>query len=381
MNGKVTVILAAYRGEKYLGEQLRSLFQQTYPPDIILIGDDSPDNLSYQAVQEVITDCPDSCKVVYHKNPTRLGFLGNFINLASQVGSDYLMFCDQDDSWLPEKIEKMTALLDSRPDCDMGFCDSFLCDRDLTSSGRTLFGLIRTRNFRDKSIHNINVQQAFPVFLTNYNFVAGHNIILRRSAIPVFLAMPLHFRYHDLWCGWVFSFLERICCLDEALTLHRLHGENVSDYPLLAAAQGDNSQTSGEKGLFSRQFAKIQRFLQSNQKELSEEYIRVKNLKAAFDESQNCLDRPAVSLRHDQLSPRVFLAESLRHAPRGNQFFLQRHVDFLKWRLRLNQGNTFVRLLHFRPSLLPLYFHHSRRKLVSMIKDFIQFRDNPKSVV
>ena len=105
---KISVIIAAYKGEKFIKEQLLSLCRQTRLPDTVLIGDDSGDDQgTFEAVQEFRREQipPFELKFFHNQNPS--GVNSNFRNLAEKAEDDIIFFCDQDDSWLPEKIEKI----------------------------------------------------------------------------------------------------------------------------------------------------------------------------------------------------------------------------------------------------------------------------------
>ena len=69
---KISVVLAAYRGEKYIADQLWSLFAQTHIPDEVLIGDDSPDDATGIAVRRILHRAPPYCHVDYYRNKTQL---------------------------------------------------------------------------------------------------------------------------------------------------------------------------------------------------------------------------------------------------------------------------------------------------------------------
>ncbi|NBK99359.1 MAG: glycosyltransferase [Erysipelotrichia bacterium] len=141
---KVSVILAAYHGEKYIAEQLKSLFQQTHPVDEILIGDDSLDDATVQAVQAVKEDFPGVLKII--RNPRSLGVISNFEELYKIADGDIVFFCDQDDVWLPNKVELLVRELELHPECDLVFCDSF-CRDIVTNVNRNILPEF-TRRFR-----------------------------------------------------------------------------------------------------------------------------------------------------------------------------------------------------------------------------------------
>ena len=128
---KITILLSTYNGEKYLREQLDSLFNQTCIKDIdILVRDDG----SSDGTQELLDEYKKQHKNFKwyqgeNKGPARSFW--ELINKAS--GSDYYAFCDQDDVWDKDKIEialKQLASLDlSKPSLYMS--DVHVVDSEL----------------------------------------------------------------------------------------------------------------------------------------------------------------------------------------------------------------------------------------------------------
>ncbi|MDD7752152.1 MAG: glycosyltransferase, partial [bacterium] len=85
---KISIVIAAYHGEKYIGEQLKSLFKQTRIPDEILIGDDSSDDKTFLAVEAVRSHYTGELK--YFRNTPRLGVVQNFVHLAKAATGDFI---------------------------------------------------------------------------------------------------------------------------------------------------------------------------------------------------------------------------------------------------------------------------------------------------
>lgn len=98
----IAILMATYNGEKYLAEQIESVFNQTNTSWTLYIQDDgSKDNTT-----EIIRRYADNDKVIFvDRGLTHQGACMNFMSLLNMVESRYYMFCDQDDVWLPQKIE------------------------------------------------------------------------------------------------------------------------------------------------------------------------------------------------------------------------------------------------------------------------------------
>lgn len=106
MTSKVSVILSTYNGEKYIEEQLESIRCQTVVPNEVIIKDDcSYDNTVNIVNNYIETKELGNWKVIV--NDKNLGWKKNFVSLLEFATGDYIFFCDQDDIWHEDKIEKM----------------------------------------------------------------------------------------------------------------------------------------------------------------------------------------------------------------------------------------------------------------------------------
>ena len=109
---KVNILLSAYNGEKYISEQLDSLLSQTYPNIEIHIRDDGSSDRTTEIVQKYLER--PNVKLYEGEN---LGFRGSFAwLLANCRDADYYAYCDQDDIWMPEKINRAVKALSKYED-------------------------------------------------------------------------------------------------------------------------------------------------------------------------------------------------------------------------------------------------------------------------
>jgi glycosyltransferase involved in cell wall biosynthesis len=102
---EVIVLMATFQGEKHLREQLDSILKQTRIPDRILARDDGSYDETRNILMEYASARPGLFEVMHGENK---GFVGNFLTLVEAVPADakYIFFCDQDDVWVPEKIQR-----------------------------------------------------------------------------------------------------------------------------------------------------------------------------------------------------------------------------------------------------------------------------------
>lgn len=101
MQRLITVLLATYNGEKYLRQQLDSIFNQTYQNVKVFARDDG----SKDSTVEILEEYSKKYNLVYVKGEN-IGAFENFLELIKIAPeSPVYAYCDQDDVWIPEKLE------------------------------------------------------------------------------------------------------------------------------------------------------------------------------------------------------------------------------------------------------------------------------------
>lgn len=225
---RISVVIAAYHGEKYIAEQLESLVAQERLPDEIWIGDDSDDDATEAAVKEILPKLSPQVEIHYQRNSPRRGILGNFLNLAEQASGDLIFFSDQDDFWLPSKIRRLAGLMEEFPSMQVVGCNSTVVDEQLKPTGKYLYGHLPSGTVVEIAKHPDFAKIVWPRFA-----IYGHNICMRRSFLPFFQQVPLVSGVgHDIWLTQVAAMMGVMKFVDEPLTMYRVHGDNSSELTL-----------------------------------------------------------------------------------------------------------------------------------------------------
>jgi len=116
---KVSVIINCYNGEKYLHEAIQSVYNQTFTDWEIVFWDDASSDSS----EEIAKSYDDRLK--YFKGEKALS-LGQARNRAlEKTLGEYVAFLDQDDIWLPDKLQKQTEILDKNQDVALVYTNYF----------------------------------------------------------------------------------------------------------------------------------------------------------------------------------------------------------------------------------------------------------------
>lgn len=105
-------MIPAYNAARYLERALRSVFEQSLPPDEIIVVDDG----STDGTPELLARFADRLRVLRQANAGPAAARNRGIEAAK---GELICFQDADDEWLPEKLAKQVALLEARPETDV----------------------------------------------------------------------------------------------------------------------------------------------------------------------------------------------------------------------------------------------------------------------
>ncbi|WP_122574139.1 glycosyltransferase family 2 protein [Pseudomonas syringae] len=112
-SGRIAILLCTYNGTRFLKEQLDSFERQSFTNWILYVSDDA----SVDGTREILSEYQKRLgqeRVIIVDGPC-MGFAENFMSLIRrpEVSGDYFAFSDQDDIWLPDKLQKSVAALRS----------------------------------------------------------------------------------------------------------------------------------------------------------------------------------------------------------------------------------------------------------------------------
>lgn len=212
--------MATYNGERFLGEQIESIQSQSYGNWRLLISDDCSTDGTLEVVRRYADG--DSRIVIVSEGVRHGGAKENFFATMDSSDAPYCMFCDQDDVWLPKKIEKSLAemrRLEAESSADaplLVFCDMKVVDEGLS---------VIYESF-EMSSHFDPRRLAFRQLLA-HNVAAGCCMMLNRELLNACRRSDgSGAEMHDWWVMLVASAFGRILFIDEPLSLYRQHGDN-----------------------------------------------------------------------------------------------------------------------------------------------------------
>ena len=216
----ISICMATYNGEKFLREQLDSIISQSYQDWQLLIRDDGSDDNTISIVEEYASRLPAKMRLIKDDN-NHLGASLNFGKLLEQTDTEYIMFSDQDDIWLPNKVElTLNAMKNAEkinPDKPILIhTDLKVIDSQLRTIANSLW----------------NYQKLFPETGDNLNKIMAHNVVtgctvmINDAAKAVSIPIPPEAIMYDWWLALNVCRNGKIVHLPIQPILYRQHTDN-----------------------------------------------------------------------------------------------------------------------------------------------------------
>ncbi len=234
---KVSIALCVFNGEDFLEEQLASIAAQTRLPDEVVVGDDGSTDRTMEILESWKNSVPFPVRIT--RNPVNLRHTKNFEETVKRGVHEIVFFCDQDDVWMPEKIERILRLFEGSPETLLVCHETQVVDSEGNETGLTERTL-RGRGNKTCSLRFLTpVNESAPI-------VSGCCMAVRRSflqeTLPFFCA-------HDVCIYAQARARSGIrTLLDPPLMKYRFHGKNVSLCGSLKAQ--DQRDTELEQSLY-----------------------------------------------------------------------------------------------------------------------------------
>lgn len=208
---KVAILMSTYNGEKYIKEQLESLLAQTYQKIEIYIRDDGSKDNTVNIVKQYQGKF-DNIVLIEGKN---IGFIDSFFELLKACKyADYYAYCDQDDVWMEEKIERAVNSL-KKTDSNkpvLYFSNSDYYDGHMnflaTAEKNKLY------NFRNSLVECVTQGMTMVVNNTTRKMIVDNK--------------PTTCLYHDWWTYMICSGMGEIVYDDKSLVKYRRHNKSVT---------------------------------------------------------------------------------------------------------------------------------------------------------
>ncbi|GEM_PF-129441 len=223
---KISVAMATYNGEKYIYKQLESLLKQTRKAEeIIIVDDNSTDNTACIVRDFIAKNTLHNWS--FYINDKNMGFIKNFKNIISKTSGDIIFLCDQDDIWLPKKIEKLEMLFKENPQA-LAINSSF----NLINENDKKYSIAKKNNWSNQNIIHYKIPEK-EFTQINFSTIIRDNIspgctmafkssMKEKIADQVNLEIP-----HDWEINLYAAVYDGLYFLNTPLINYRIHNSNT----------------------------------------------------------------------------------------------------------------------------------------------------------
>lgn len=208
----ISVALATFNGSKYLREQLESIYNQSLPPDEVVVSDDCSEDNTIDILQEY----KEARGLIYSVNDRNVGFTRNFEKAIAGCRGDYVLICDQDDIWLPDKIRILYNTIKLKeelyPDLAGLICSHTI---NIDENGNEI---VRTET-REKGWD----------YLLYGHYTQGCTVIMNSKLIELVTPIPEGIMY-DVYIGMTAAMCGFWFNIGKPLVMYRMHENNVMNF-------------------------------------------------------------------------------------------------------------------------------------------------------
>lgn len=217
----IDILMATYRGEEFLKEQMDSIMMQSNQDWHLYVSDDNSPDATWEILSEYVARFPD--KITIRKNEINSGSAAaNFYGMLPLATGDYAMFADQDDIWLPKKVETTLRAMKAMEDKYGKNCP-LVVHTDLTvvdSEGNLL---------EESMCAYQKLQGSGRTFAKQLvqNTVTGCTMMCNRALLDKLMVIPEGTIMHDWWIALVAACFGKIGFVRTPQILYRRHDHNV----------------------------------------------------------------------------------------------------------------------------------------------------------
>lgn len=220
----VAICMATYNGGKYIAEQIDSIMKQSYTDWILFVRDDGSNDNTLEVIKKIASENKDNMVLIEEKKLEGGSSKKNFATILGWVNEHYkfkyYMFSDQDDIWLPEKVETAIKTIKRIEKENSGpilvHSDLKVVDADLNLLG-TSFWHYRRLNPAKRDIKHLLVQNNITGCTMCWNSDLNRLLDLTEDAVAM----------HDWWIALTAACFGKIEYIKEPSILYRQHEGNV----------------------------------------------------------------------------------------------------------------------------------------------------------
>ena len=208
----ISVILPCYNHECFVGEAVTSILGQSFQDLELIVVDDHSRDDSVEVLRAIVRNDSRLKLIVHDQNRGAARSRNDGLRVAQ---GEIVGFCDADDLWKPDKLERQVHLLRQHLDCDVTYCDSEIIDESGLPTGE-LFS-------QQFPLPPLPSGELFELFCTR-NFINMTTVLARREALGTRLLFDESIKWVEDWWQWIrLSRHHRFVYEPAALASYRVH--------------------------------------------------------------------------------------------------------------------------------------------------------------
>ena len=217
---KICIALATYNGEKYLSKMLDSLVNQTRKADLIVAIDDGSKDSTVEILQEYQKLLPLQITALQQNGGHRAAFSKALEIAKTQLNeNDLVALADQDDIWIPNKLEVLEKTIETPEEKGIKpvlvFGDAQIIDAK---------GNVIDKSWR--KLAHICTMLPTKAHIAGTNNVTGCLSLFRASLLSKITPIPTAVNVHDAWISLIAQKQGSVRPIDEPVVQYRLHDNN-----------------------------------------------------------------------------------------------------------------------------------------------------------
>jgi hypothetical protein len=291
---RIEVLLATYNGERFLREQIDSILAQTHPAVEILARDDGSTDATAAILEEYAARYPERMRLI--SGPPTGAAKMNFVRLLEASTAKYVAFSDQDDVWIPEKLElEMQAMheLEATHGAErplLVFSDLRVVDERLKTVETSFWAYQHVETEKIRRLERLVMQ----------NVLTGCTALLNTPLVHLARRMPAEAYMHDWWVALIACAMGSSATVNQPLVLYRQHASNVlgAQPPLPGRGIPKWRQHAKRRQRWEISIRQAERLLQVYGAELPENATATLQALLRSDSSPSRLGRVLNLLRH-----------------------------------------------------------------------------------
>ncbi len=232
----ISVAMCTYNGARFLREQLASIAAQSLQPDELVVCDDGSSDETTEIIRTFAQSAKFPVRLVV--NPQNLGPAKNFEKALTLCQGDLVAFSDQDDFWYPEKLSRLSRIMEADETLGGVFSDGHLMDENSERSHSRLWDRVGYR----PPDHPLHLEEFLAQRLLKGFVVTGATMMVRKRERDLLIHAPEGWM-HDAWIAWMLVLYSGIAAVSEPLIAYRIHGaQHLGLAPRSLAARIDNAR-------------------------------------------------------------------------------------------------------------------------------------------